>query len=72
MNNLPNPNNVEVKNQTVISNDHKRIEDDDCGLPADPVFADYPRDQWQGHSENKRMVRLSRASERNDERDQNK
>jgi hypothetical protein len=70
MDNLPNPNNVETKTRVIASTNHTKAKDDDCGLPADPIFADYVDDLWQGHSENRRMRRLSRASERNDGRDQ--
>ena len=41
---------------------HKELPDDDCGLPEDPVFADYSKYLWKGHSENPRMLRQSRTT----------
>jgi hypothetical protein len=29
---------------------HKEPEDDDCGLPDDPIFSDYSKYLWKSHS----------------------
>lgn len=30
--------------------DHKEREDDDCGLPEHPIYADYVKYLWKGHT----------------------
>lgn len=30
--------------------DHKEREDDDCGLPEHPIFSNYPKYLWKGHT----------------------
>jgi hypothetical protein len=32
--------------------DHKEPEDDDCGLPENPIFSNYPKYLWKSHTRN--------------------
>ena len=55
MKHLPDINNVELNDILIPSFDHKRAEDDDCGLPENPIFSNYSKHLWKGHSENRRI-----------------
>jgi hypothetical protein len=35
---------------TVPAFDHKEPEDDDCGLPEDPIFSNFSKYLWQSHA----------------------
>jgi hypothetical protein len=61
MKQMPNINNAGLTDILVPSFDHKELEDDDCGLPENPIFANYSKYLWQGRSENPRMQSLVRV-----------
>ena len=50
----------------VPSLDHKEPEDDDCGLPENPIFSNYSKYLWQGHSENRRIRKNTGLPENTD------
>jgi hypothetical protein len=55
-------NNNKLTALLIPSFDHKELEDeDDCGLPEDPIFSNYSKYLWKGHSQNKRIRTLSRV-----------
>jgi hypothetical protein len=66
MENLPDTNNNEFGNLLIPSVEHKEPENDDCGLPEDPVFSNYSKYLWKGHSENSRIRKNARLPENND------
>jgi hypothetical protein len=66
MKNLPNINNIDLTAILVPAFDHKELEDDDCGLPENPIFSNYPKYLWQGHSENPRIRSLVRQKGNSD------
>jgi hypothetical protein len=63
MEHLPNINNIEINELLSPSVDHKEAEDDDCGLPENPIFSNYSKYLWQGHSENRRIPKNVRSPE---------
>ena len=48
-------NNSEFKDLLIPSPDHKEAEDEDCGLPENPIFSNYSKYLWRGHNENRRI-----------------
>lgn len=66
MKHLPNLNNMNLSDILVPALDHKEAEDDDCGLPENPIFTNYSKYLWQGHSENPRIRKSSRLTENRD------
>lgn len=50
----------------IRSFEHKEAEDDDCGLPENPIFSNYSKYLWKGHSENRRIRKNGRSPEKND------
>lgn len=63
MKNLTNFNNMNLSDLLIPAFDHKEAEDDDCGLPENPIFTNYAKYLWQGHSENRRMRKNTRQPE---------
>jgi hypothetical protein len=41
--------------------EHKEPADNDCGLPENPIFTNYSKYLWKGHSENRRIPRNFRS-----------
>lgn len=50
MNNTPEINNNKLTDLTVPSPEHKEPEDNDCGLPENPIFSDYSKYLWKSHT----------------------
>jgi hypothetical protein len=65
MEHLPNINSIE-NDLLLPSVDHKEADDDDCGLPENPIFSNYSKYLWPGHSENRRIRKNVRAPENTD------
>ena len=63
MKHLPNINNVELNDLLIPSFDHKELEDDDCGLPENPILSNYSKYLWKGHSRNPRIRSFARVRE---------
>jgi len=55
MKHLSNKNNTDLGDVLIPAFDHKEPEDDDCGLPENPIFSNYAKYLWQGQSENRRI-----------------
>lgn len=66
MKHLSKINNFEFNDLLIPSIDHQEAEDDDCGLSENPIFSNYPKYLWQGHSVNGRMRRNTRLPENTD------
>ncbi|HEY0772053.1 MAG TPA: hypothetical protein VGD31_17120 [Sphingobacteriaceae bacterium] len=60
MKHLPGINNIDLNDILVPSFDHKELEDDDCGLPENPISSNYSKYLWQGHTRNSRIRSLVR------------
>lgn len=43
--------------------EHKEAEDDDCGLPEDPIFSDYSKYLWKSHTRSGGVQRFTRRQE---------
>ena len=63
MKHLSNINNTNLTDLLIPALDHKESEDDDCGLPENPIFTNYSKYLWQGHSENRRIRKNSKLPE---------
>jgi hypothetical protein len=72
MKHLPNINNIDLTDILVPSPDHKELADNDCGLPESPIFSNYSKYLWQGHSENRRIRSLVRQRGDMDGHERNK
>jgi hypothetical protein len=66
MKQLNNINNSETTDLLIPSFEHKEAEDDDCGLPENPIFSNYSKYLWQGHNENRRIPKNVRTPENTD------
>jgi hypothetical protein len=66
MKQLTNINNFGSNDLLIPSFDHKEAEDDDCGLPENPIFSNYSKYLWQGHSENRRIRKNAGLPEHTD------
>ena len=66
MEHLSDTNNTEFSDLLIPSPEHTEPEDDDCGLPEDPIFSNYSKYLWKGHSENPRIRKNARLPENND------
>jgi hypothetical protein len=62
MKGLLNQKNTDLNHLLVPAVDHKEPQDDDCGPPEDPVFANYSKYLWKGHIENPRMIKNARSA----------
>ena len=63
MKHLSNINNTDLSDKLIPAFEHKEPEDDDCGLPENPIFSNYSKYLWQGHSENRRIRKNSAMPE---------
>jgi len=59
MKHLSNINNTGISDKLIPAFDHQEPEDDDCGLSENPIFSNYSKYLWQGHSENRRIRKNS-------------
>ena len=66
MKQLSNINTNELTDLLIPAFDHKEAKDDDCGLPENPIFSNYSKYLWTGHSRNPRIRSLARARENTD------
>ena len=72
MKQLSNINNINLIDILVPSFDHQEPEGDDCGLPENPIFTNYAKYLWRGHSENPRIRSLVRQRRNTDEHNRSK
>jgi hypothetical protein len=66
MKHLPNINNINLSDIPVPAFDHKEAAADDCGPPENPIFSNYSKYLWKGHSENPRIRSLVRQRRNTD------
>lgn len=67
MKHIPNINTKGLTDLLIVSFDHKEPEDDDCGLPENPISSNYSKYLWKGHSRNPRIPAMSRERENTNE-----
>ena len=66
MENLSDMNN-EAADVPISAFDHTEPEDDDCGLPENPIFSDYSKYLWKGHTRSGGIQPYKRSRESADE-----
>lgn len=71
MKQIPNINNNGLTDLLILSLDHKEPEDDDCGLPENPISSNYSKYLWKSHSRNPKIPTMSRTGKNTDEQHSN-
>ena len=46
--------------------DHKELEDDDCGIPENPIFSDFSKYLWKSHTRTGGIQSPNRSQENTD------